>query len=692
MWKKMLVLILATSGITVSSAFAQSSYELRVGTQVGLTDQNGVLLPGNNAASNPHIDGAVVHFISAGADNVANPPASDGSVTGDDVLLSTHAIGEGIAFFIQVSGKFAFTLTNSNIPSGFFYVRVFNKAVLSEATHYGQSTPASFETLPAGDTRWYYVNQYGLTSTNVVLNQSQNEPPVANAGGPYTIDEGSAIQLDASATSDPDDQTGDLDFAWDLDCDGEFDDASGMNPTTAVWPDNTTAQIAVKVTDPSDNVSYALASVTVNNVDPFADNITDKSISEGELVSISVAYSDPGALDTHTASIDWGDGNIVNNFAVQNNTINLEHQYTDFNTYTAKLTVTDKDGGFVEKTFQVNVARVPIDLIYALEDNRDIVLSWNTVSGKEYEVWYTDTTFEKFGTAGMVWHIAAVTSAGEFVDQGDADGYDNEEGTADDRQHPKDVDIRYYRVVLAGSIDAGNPWASENIVFYRNIDLYPGRNFVGKKCDSDKLSETLDGRFLIGSDLMSTSTIVDFWQGTAQKSAYLYSEDDLMLWLNPSGAPLADDTIATGAGLIVTMPESAVPYVTMPVCGTVIMEDSISIAINANDYTTVSYPFEGEIALNQSGLVESGLKSNTTSRTADNIYFYNAETQRYDLVVFHYKSANGAVQEWRYMNQTPCTRKIKAGEAFLIKTNSMSALTNWVVNRPYPRSASNMNK
>ena len=56
-----------------------------------------------------------------------------------------------------------------------------------------------------------------------------NIPPTADAGGPYYGDVGENIQLDGSGSNDPD-GTITL-YEWDLDNDGEYDDATGANPT-----------------------------------------------------------------------------------------------------------------------------------------------------------------------------------------------------------------------------------------------------------------------------------------------------------------------------------------------------------------------------------------------------------------------------------------------------------------------------
>ena len=53
-----------------------------------------------------------------------------------------------------------------------------------------------------------------------------NNPPIADAGGSYEGDEGSDITLDASASSDAGNDI--VLFEWDLDNDGQFDDAKGV--------------------------------------------------------------------------------------------------------------------------------------------------------------------------------------------------------------------------------------------------------------------------------------------------------------------------------------------------------------------------------------------------------------------------------------------------------------------------------
>ena len=83
---------------------------------------------------------------------------------------------------------------------------------------------------------------------NVIAMNPWNSPPVADAGGPYSANEGTAITLSASASYDPDGDP--LAYRWDLNSDGFYDTLpSGVPETTYTWHDDWSGLATVEISD-----------------------------------------------------------------------------------------------------------------------------------------------------------------------------------------------------------------------------------------------------------------------------------------------------------------------------------------------------------------------------------------------------------------------------------------------------------
>jgi len=118
-----------------------------------------------------------------------------------------------------------------------------------------------------------------------------------------------------------------------------------------------------------------VAPVVVNNVAPFVVAQLNQTVNEGQLLDLSGLagapslglFIDPGTLDSHTATVDWGDGSPVESAAVLAgigaSTVGGSHVYADDGIYKVTLTVTDKDGASKSASFFVTVSNVAPTLI-----------------------------------------------------------------------------------------------------------------------------------------------------------------------------------------------------------------------------------------------------------------------------------------------------------------------------------------
>ena len=86
---------------------------------------------------------------------------------------------------------------------------------------------APFDTTLAAPTaagEWITATATDPTGNTSELSAARwaNLPPAADAGGPYTVAEDGSIALDATGTTDPDQDPATLSYQWDLDGDGLF--------------------------------------------------------------------------------------------------------------------------------------------------------------------------------------------------------------------------------------------------------------------------------------------------------------------------------------------------------------------------------------------------------------------------------------------------------------------------------------
>lgn len=133
--------------------------------------------------------------------------------------------------------------------------------------------------------------------------------PNADAGGPYATSEGVVTTLDGTSSSPGTHaSTGSLSYAWDLDNDGEYDDAVSATPTFAHVGQDGVASVGLRVTNAAGVVDTDAATISIANGAPVVDLDLVATVAEGGTVTVSGSGSDPGWLDVLTATIDWDDG------------------------------------------------------------------------------------------------------------------------------------------------------------------------------------------------------------------------------------------------------------------------------------------------------------------------------------------------------------------------------------------------
>lgn len=166
-------------------------------------------------------------------------------------------------------------------------------------------------------------------------------PPVADAGGPYSGQEGVSITLTGS-------NFGDLpEYAWDLDNDGQYDDAFGST-VGFLAPDQGTYIVGYQVTI-DDYVTTDTTTINASNRNPtvvFQGPIPLAAF-RGQPISISMYVID-GTADTiagFTYDVDWDFNGTWDETIEGGSSLVLSRAFNNIGMNIFRVRATDKDGG-----------------------------------------------------------------------------------------------------------------------------------------------------------------------------------------------------------------------------------------------------------------------------------------------------------------------------------------------------------
>ncbi|WP_440954619.1 S8 family serine peptidase [Methanosarcina sp. Mfa9] len=233
----------------------------------------------------------------------------------------------------------------------------------------GSSTPEEVRTAieqsakDKGEPGWDQYYGYGIVDAKAALDYmgkaqqppAPNTPPVANAGGPYSAEEGQTVTFNGSNSYDPDQDGSIVSYEWD------FGDGSTGSGETATHNYNEAGVYIVSLTVRDNENAASTGSTTVEisevpttkpvNNPPVADTGGPYSAEEGQPVAFDGSNSSDPDPDGGIASYEWdfGDGSSGTGVAPK-------HSYTGAGTYNVILTVTDNKGATDTDTTTTEVA------------------------------------------------------------------------------------------------------------------------------------------------------------------------------------------------------------------------------------------------------------------------------------------------------------------------------------------------
>ena len=234
-----------------------------------------------------------------------NPPAANAG--------ANQSVNEGAT--VQLDGSASSDLEDEDTSLTYSWQQVDSSGytiILSDAS---SAQPTFTTPAVAADTNLIFqltvTDSLGKSSdANATISVIYNNPPSAHAGSNQSVNEGTTVQLDASASSDLEDEDSSLTYSWQqVDSSGytiTLSDANIANPTfTAPNPAADTDLIfQLTVTDSLGKSSDANATITViYNNPPEANAGGNQSVNEGTTVQLD--GSDSSDLEDEASSLTY---------------------------------------------------------------------------------------------------------------------------------------------------------------------------------------------------------------------------------------------------------------------------------------------------------------------------------------------------------------------------------------------------
>ncbi len=195
-------------------------------------------------------------------------------------------------------------------------------------------------------------------ATVTILVAANAPAAVIAPAGP--VDEGSPLALDGLGSS-PSAHATITAYAWDLDHDGQYDDATGSS-AQVTFPNDGTFTVGLRVTDSSGLSSTTSRAVQVDDVLPVVSAGPDVTIGADGGFTRTVTFTDPGA-DSWTGSVDWdGPGaSAPVPVTITSHSFDITHTFGGPGTYPVVVQVCETPQGCGQDTVSVTVPSGPVN-------------------------------------------------------------------------------------------------------------------------------------------------------------------------------------------------------------------------------------------------------------------------------------------------------------------------------------------
>jgi hypothetical protein len=266
-------------------------------------------------------------------------------LTNDGPLdVGTTRLGETRSFSLRVRNLHAGPLTVSGItlPPGYTLaapVPTFPFSLAKDQTRDINFTIISTTAGTFSGTLAIQNNDFDEGPFNLQLTGTVSPESILFFGFSTSINEGGSLSAFALGS-------GPVTYAWDLDGDGQFDDATG---DTVSLPDSdgpANFPASVRMTDSLSTLERSEA-IPINNAAPFVDAPFTESVIAGAPLVMNVTANDIAADQATgmTWRIDWGDGNVETTSSGHPSATMFSHFFTQPGQASITFEATDKDGG-----------------------------------------------------------------------------------------------------------------------------------------------------------------------------------------------------------------------------------------------------------------------------------------------------------------------------------------------------------